>query len=176
METGACSFLCDAAWKEGQLLRGSGLFPKVVQLSEKRDSPSFFPSLLKGEESLLLPEIMLLPLLHTHAWGRGDTCPQGYAPLGESSTLLPQFLFQETNPSWNSFGSIPSLQHEEHTRGKSPTLPAASFQLQPLTCPSKHRSPASSPGRHDHGFTHPWKYPCRIPSPHLLPSPKNAKA
>lgn len=133
MGTGACSFLCDAAWKEGQLLGGSGLLPKVVQLSEKWDSPPFLPSPLQGEEPLLLPEIMFLPLLHTHAWGRGDTCPQGYAPLGESSTLLPQFFFQETNPSWNSFGSIPSSQHEEHTRGKLlPCLLPATASHMPL--------------------------------------------
>lgn len=44
--TGACLCLCDAAWKEGRLLGGSGLLPKVVQLSEKWDSPPFLPSAL----------------------------------------------------------------------------------------------------------------------------------
>lgn len=65
--TGARSCLCNAAWKEGQLLGGSGLLPKVVQPSEKWDSPHFVPSPLQGEEPLLLSEIMHLPLLHTHA-------------------------------------------------------------------------------------------------------------
>lgn len=99
MGTGACSCLCDAAWKERRLLGGSGLLPKVVQLSEKWDSPLFFPSPLQGEEPLLLPEIMLLPLLHTRAWGRGDRGTEGYAPLEESFFLLPQFFFQETKPN-----------------------------------------------------------------------------
>lgn len=115
VRTGARSCLCDAAWKQGRLLGGSGLLPKVVQPSEKWDPPPFLPSPLQGEEPLLLPEMMLLPLLHTHARGRGDVST---ALLGESFSLLPQFFFQETNPSWNSFGSIPSLQHEEHTQGK----------------------------------------------------------
>lgn len=87
--TGARSCLCDAACKEGRLLGGSGLLPKVVQPSEKWDSPPFLPSPLQGEEPLLLPETMLLPLLHTHARERCVHSSSGGELFPPATILLP---------------------------------------------------------------------------------------
>lgn len=179
MGTGAHSCLCDTALKEGQLLGDSGLLPKVVQPSEKWDSPPFLPSPLEGEEPLLLPDIMLLPLLHTHAWEKGEMCPQGCALLGERFPLLPQFFSQETNPNWNSFSSISSLQHEEHTRANRAGLPPC--LLSASSCGLSHAPRSIGPLQAalagmtmaplPHGNIYP-EYSALI----FLPSPNNAKA
>lgn len=173
MGTGAHSCLCNAAWKEGQLLGRSGLLPKVVQPSEKWDSPHFVPSPLQGEEPLLLSEIMHLPLLHTHASGRGDMCPQLFweraFPSCHNSSRK-----QQTASAPSHHCNMRNTQGASRARLPPCLLPASSCSLShvppsiaPLQAAPAGMTMASLP----HGNIHP-QYPACI----FLPSPRNAKA
>lgn len=168
MGTGAHSCLCNAAWKEGQLLGCSGLLPEVVQPSEKWDFPHFVPSPLQGEEPLLLSEIM-----HLHScFGKGRYVST--ALLGESFSLLPQF-FQETTASAPSrHCNLRNTQGASRARLLPCLLPASSCSLlhvPPSIAPLQAALAGMTMASHPHGNIHP-QYPACI----FLPSPRNAKA